>query len=51
MNKLKCFQKLNMNDQEGQNDYIIAFNGTTTRAIIVKQPFYDNIDLDEDEID
>jgi hypothetical protein len=36
LNKLSCLKVLNINDKSEQNDYILAFNGTTTRVILVK---------------
>ena len=43
LNKLKPLANLNSKDVDGQNEYIVAFNGTTTRSIIVKQPLCENI--------
>jgi len=33
-----------------QNEYILAFNGTTTKAIFVKQPLFENTALEEEDV-
>lgn len=51
LNKLKPLADLNSKDIEGQNEYIVAFNETTTRSIIVKQPLCENIGVQEQDLD